>query len=257
MDGGKWILKAGMAFAQHHLCEKRGENVAYKSWSNQSSTFPGFPSQFAVDGFYHTSSRTLLPKEQSQNSWWKLVLDHPAKIYLIITEWRRLFKEANPLVTVGLQDDTASPDFEKKFKILSNSKSVTFCDPPALARYVKLERKGEDLQLHEVGIYATDSLDDVRGVMRGYFFWSSSTVYDSFNFPPSFVFDLDNDGDQELGAYLLAPYQGTYRFALYGSVSTVLVISRHGDEVGSVMKLSLDVPASGMNSNSNPRLVSA
>ena len=48
-----------------------------------------------------------------------------------------------------------------------------------------------------------DSLDDIRGVMRGYFYWSSSAEYDSFNFPPSFIFDLDTDADQELGAYLL------------------------------------------------------
>ena len=61
----------------------------------------------------------------------------------------------NVLVTFGLQDDSSSPDFEKNLKILSTSKSVVFCDPPTLARYVKLEKKGEDLQLSEVDVYAT------------------------------------------------------------------------------------------------------
>ena len=97
--------------------------------------------------------------KRSQNSWWKVVLDHPAKIYLTIIEWRLWAnKEANVLVTLGLQDDSILPDFEKKLKILSTWKSVVICDPPTLARYVKVERKGEDLQLREVNIYAAGNL---------------------------------------------------------------------------------------------------
>ena len=166
--GEKWILKAGTASTQHHLCEKRGGNVAYKSWSNQSSTLPGFPSQFAVDGLYYTISITLLPKELSQKSWWKLILDYPAKIYLIMTERHLFFKEPNAEVTLSLHDDATSPNVEKKLKILSNSKSAVICDPPTLARYVTFLSKGEDLQLMEVEVYTADSVDDIRGVMRGY-----------------------------------------------------------------------------------------
>ena len=59
--------------------------------------------------------------------------------------------------------------------------------------------------------FLLDSLDDIRGVMRGYFRWSGSAGYDSFNFPPSFIFDSDNDGDQELGAYFLVGFNRTSR----------------------------------------------
>ena len=37
--------------------------MAYNSWSNQSSTSPGFPSKFAVDGLHYTGSKALVARE--------------------------------------------------------------------------------------------------------------------------------------------------------------------------------------------------
>ena len=73
-------------------------------------------------------------------------------------------------------------------------------------------------------LFLLDSLDDIRGVMRGYFFRSSSAVYDSFNFPPSFIFDLDNDHEQELGAYLLVGFNRPSRR------SSLKLLNRYGLE---------------------------
>ena len=225
---GKWVLQDRKFPARHHLCQQRGENVAYKSLSNQSSTLPGFPSKFAVDGLHYTRSRTQLPKKWSEKAWWKIILDHPAKVFLVTIEWQGEFNAGNVLVTLGLQDDRTSTELEKRLKTLVTSKSMVICDPPTLARYVRLETKGMYLELREVGVYATDSLDDIRGVMRRS--RTSGATYDSFNFPPSFIFDNYNGREQESGAYLLAPYRGTYRFLVISTGWPELVIKRHRDE---------------------------
>ena len=68
--------------------------------------------------------------------------------------WHRWLKETNVVVTLGLNDVTTPPDFEKKLKILPTN--VVICDPPTLARFVKLESKS--MQLIEVDVSAAGSL---------------------------------------------------------------------------------------------------
>jgi hypothetical protein len=67
-------------------------------------------------------------------------------------------REEHFLVTLGVQDDDNPPDFKKKLTVISSSKSIIICEPPTLARYVKIEREGEALQLNEVDVYATGKL---------------------------------------------------------------------------------------------------
>ncbi|CAB4007610.1 Hypothetical predicted protein, partial [Paramuricea clavata] len=241
-EGNKFVLKDGNVPSQHHMCEKRGENLAYNSWPNQSSTSPEFSSELAVDGLYYTCSLTLQPTKRSQNSWWKIILDEPAKIYSVKIRLP-IFAE-KPLITVGLRDDGTLPNFAKDLEIDGTSENILICEPPLLARYVMIESKeGEYLQLCEVDVYAAGSLNDMLGVMRTFLYRRFYYMeYGYFDFAPSFSFSSSygNDPEQELKAYVLAPYDGMYKFTLHGSVNAELLVTQQRDKKDILMTSSLE-----------------
>ncbi len=84
----------------------------------------------------------------------KIILDEAAKIYSVKIGWGKRIPDDTALVTVGLEDDGMSPNFEKNFDITGTKESMFICEPPLPARYVKIEKKEEVLQLCEVDVYA-------------------------------------------------------------------------------------------------------
>ena len=82
-------------------------------------------------------------------------MDEAAKIYSVKIRWSERIPDDTALVTVGLEEDGMSPNFEKNFDSPPTKESVFICEPPLPARYVKIEKKGEVLQLCEVDVHAT------------------------------------------------------------------------------------------------------
>ena len=82
-------------------------------------------------------------------------MDEASKIYLVKIGWGERIPDDTAMVTVGLEEDGMSPKFAKMFDFTHTKQSVFICEPPLPARYVKIEKKGEVLQLCEVDVYAT------------------------------------------------------------------------------------------------------
>ncbi len=82
-------------------------------------------------------------------------MDKAEKIYSVKIRWGQQVSNKNSLVTVGLEEDGTSTNFKTKLESMDTEESMFICEPPLPARYVKIEKKGEVLQLCEVDVYAT------------------------------------------------------------------------------------------------------
>ncbi|XP_028395409.1 uncharacterized protein LOC114519468 [Dendronephthya gigantea] len=239
-ENNSWVLKSGEPNGVRlHFCEEQGENIAYNSGSNQSSTALELSSHFAVDGLPCTYSSTKLLGKSSSNSWWKVELGDEKEIYLVQITWR--VESKIDKATVSLERDDALPNFVKE--VTSDEKSIITCGPPLPARYLKIEREKDAVEIFEVDVHATDSvLNDIRGVMQtaGASKQAILTTDHVFELASSFKAQTETYKMQKLEAYVLVPYDGVYNFAFRGHVDADLIISGHKDADDSLMEHSFN-----------------